>query len=70
MKKKAVARAGCCPHCGKRIPPSVASAVLSKLGAVKGGLARAKALPKRRRVAIARKASLAAKRRRKEHESD
>lgn len=44
------------PEPDTRNPAAVA---LSKLGATKGGKARAKALPKERRVAIAKKAARA-----------
>lgn len=50
---------GSCPHCGREIPPSVAGAVLAKLGTSKGGHMRSVGMTHARRVEIAQAAAAA-----------
>lgn len=46
-----------CPHCGRKVPPSVAGAVLARLGTRKGGHMRSAGMTHARRVEIARAAA-------------
>ena len=50
---------GSCPRCGEEIPPSVAGAVLAKLGTAKGGRMRSQGMSHARRVEIAQAAAAA-----------